>query len=213
MPSNGWAEAISAARKSGAVQSGFACASRATAPATCGEAIDVPSAEVWCSSTGDPIEVPAARAETIAVPGAAISGFTARSPTRGPRLEKSLSSSDFVTLPTASAASAAAGLLTLSYAPKFPAAMTNSVPVSSVRAFTASDIGSVPSECHPPRLKLTATASLAAAHSMPAMIASSGQSKGPHTLPTSRSASGATPRCAPPEAVPRPATVPATCVP
>src|SRR5256886_6624645 len=52
--------------------------------------------------------------------------------------------------------------------------MTNSVPYCAVSVFTASDAGSVPSLELPPRLMFT-TGTFGAIHSMPAMIAESGQ--------------------------------------
>jgi hypothetical protein len=115
-------------------------------------------------------------------------------------LEKSLRRSSFVTLPTARAASAAAGDDTVCPAGSngkwLPAAATNSVPYRSVSVLTAADIGSVPSVGPPPKLMCTTRAPCWAAHSMPARMADSGQppSESAQTLPTSSRASGATPR-------------------
>lgn len=111
-----------------------------------------------------------ARAATIELPGAEISGFTAGLPWRGPREENSDISPDLVTEPTVSAASAAPGALIVR-SPLLPAAMTNSVPCSSDSRSTAEDSGSVPSEARlDPRLMLTTRASCATAHSIPARI-------------------------------------------
>lgn len=151
--------------------------------------------------------VPAARAAPIPSPGATTSGLTAKSPTRGPRLENPLTRSALLTLPTANAESAAAGLLTDNDSPSFPAETTNKVPCCSERRSTARDRGSVPSVAPPPRLRLT-TLARGAAHSIAARTADSSQVSAAHTLPTSNRASLATP-----PKTPRPATVAATCVP
>lgn len=96
-----------------------------------------------------------------------------------------------------------------------PAAMTNSGPPSAEREFTAWDIGSVPSSgTGDPRLMETTSAPSALAHSMASMIPESApEPSSLRTLPTSRSAAGATPLLAPSEAAPDPAMVEATCVP
>ncbi len=62
---------------------------------------------------------------------------------------------------------------------------------------------------------LTTSAPDSAAHCMPAMTQESWPepSAPPRTLPTNRSAPGATPLLSPPEAAPEPTIVPATCVP
>nr|BFE73469.1 hypothetical protein GCM10020092_067700 [Actinoplanes digitatis] len=93
--------------------------------------------------------------------------------------------------------------------------MTNSVPYCADRVSTATDIGSVPSESvESLRLMLTMSAPDVAAHCMP----SSTHESWPEplllrTLPTMRSAPGATPLYEPPEAAPVPTIVEATCVP
>ena len=156
-----------------------------------------------------------ARAATMSLPGAARSGLRALSPSRGPRLEKSLSWSVLVTLPIERAASAAAGVPIEPSWPKLPAAITNSVPCSLLIRLTASDIGSVPSVGQPPRLMFT-TLALApvAAHSMPAMIPSNvPEPESSSTLPTASFASGATPLYLPFDAAPEPSAIDATCVP
>ena len=114
--------------------------------------------------------VPAARAATMSTPGAVMSGFTARSPTRGPRLENGANASSRSTAPTVSALVALPGEPTVlaPFSPELPADTTNSVPVSSVSAFTAWLSGSVPSVGSPPRLMLTTSAPDRAAHSIPA---------------------------------------------
>jgi hypothetical protein len=150
----------------------------------------------------------------MSVPGAPMSGLIAKSVNRGPRDEPSAIASAFVRLATASAASAAAGLDTLRREPELPAATTNSAPVSAVSRFTACDSGSEPSDCSPPRLMLTTRAPTSReAHSMPAMTSLSRQPPWSHTLPTARLACLATPVYLPPDAVPRPAAIDATCVP
>ncbi len=91
-----------------------------------------------------------------------------------------------------------------------PAATTNNVPYCAVNALTANDIGSLPSVGAPPSDRFTAVAPEAAAHSIPAMIADSGQlPSSVHTLPTSNRASGAIPRYR----APLPAMIDAVCVP
>ncbi len=95
--------------KSAAFQSGCCWASSATAPVTCGVAIEVPDAVTYEAPTGSPRVVPAARAAVMSWPGATMSGLTAKSPIRGPRLEKSLRASCLVVLPTVSAESAMPG--------------------------------------------------------------------------------------------------------
>ncbi|RAO49918.1 hypothetical protein ONO86_02401 [Micromonospora noduli] len=143
-----------------------------------------------------------------------MSGFSASSPTRGPRLEKSASSSSRSTAPTASPASALAGEPTEPSEPSLPAARTNSVPVCAVRVCTASSTGSTSGVSQPLRLMLTTAAFFStAAHCMPARIAESLQPASSQTLPSSSVASGATPRYLPPEAAPVPAMVEATWVP
>ncbi len=127
-------------------------------------------------------------------PGAVMSGLIAKSPSLGPRLENELIVSLLLTLPTATAASAAAGAPTFPRTPPLPAAATNSVPDDAVRLFTATARGSVPSLPSLPRLRLTTFARWAAAHSMPASTAESSQYSSPQTRPTSNRASGATPR-------------------
>ena len=80
-------------------------------------------------------------------------------------------------------------------APALPAAMTNRVPYCTVSASTAIDIGSEPSDTvESPRLMLTMSAPDWAAHSMPASTHESAPNPSlPSTLPTMRSAPGATP--------------------
>ena len=148
-------------------------------------------------------------------PGAATSGLSAPSPTRGPRLEKPLSSSCLDTLATASASSAAAGVATVSFPPKLPAATTNSVPCCRVRVLSVSDTGSVPSVGPAPRLMLTTFARMStAAHAMPARTPSIVPSPlSSSTLPTASVACGASPRYLPADAAPDPVIVEATCVP
>ncbi len=154
----------------------------------------------------------------MSTPGATISGLISRSwPIRGPRELNTAASSCLSTAPTVSALVAAPGVLIVpSSGPAFPAATTNSVPVSSVSRSTAWLSGSVPSvEVGEPRLMFTTSAPLCAAHSMPAMI----WSKEPlppasSTLPISNAAPGATPVPSPRvEPSPVPATVDATWVP
>ena len=149
-------------------------------------------------------------------PGAVTSGLTAPSPSRGPRLEKPARESSRSTAPTVSAASAVPGepMVDWPLAPSLPAAMTNSESVDAVSALTAWLMGSVPSVGPPPRLMLITLASWAAAHSMPSMTEDSvPYPLSSSTLPTSSSASAATPRMDPPDAAPVPPTVAATCVP
>ena len=98
--------------------------------------------------------------------------------------------------------------------PMLPAAMTNSESDVADSSSTAVLSGSVPSETPPPRLMLTTSAPWSTAHCMPARtIESSPLPVSSSTLPTSRSAPGATPLRRPPEAAPLPAIVAATCVP
>jgi hypothetical protein len=158
--------------------------------------------------------VPAAQAATTGLPGAAISGLSAPSPTRGPRLEKSAIRSSGSTAATASAESAVDGVVTVrSPGPKLPAETTNSAPVSALIRLTAWLIGSLPLVGYEPRLMFT-TSAFAPAHSIPAMIHESRpQPALLSTLPTSRSAPGATPAYRPAEAAPEPAIVDAVWVP
>ena len=151
-------------------------------------------------------------AATICTPGAVRSGLSAPS-MRGPRLEKSASSSDLSTAPTVRAESALPGELIDRSAKSLPAAMTNSTPNSAVRFSTACSIGSTSSVSNPPRLMFTTSAPCSAAHCIPARIHDSAQPNSTHTLPSSSCAPGATPRNWPPEAAPLPATIDATCVP
>jgi hypothetical protein len=66
-------------------------------------------------------------------PGAVISGLTAPSPRRGPRLENDVIWSCLSTAPTVSAASAVPGEATVEAAgPALPAATTNSTPELAV---------------------------------------------------------------------------------
>lgn len=103
-----------------------------------------------------------------------MSGLAAPSPTLGPRLEKSAIWSCLSTAATVSASSAEPGLPTVPLlGPELPAATTKSVPVSRLSSLSAWLSGSVPSVGSPPRLRLTTLAPEWAAHSMPAMIASS----------------------------------------
>lgn len=105
-------------------------------------------------------------------PGAVMSGLTAESPLRGPRLENPASRPRPSTAPTASAASALAGEPTVAAAgPSLPAATTNSVPVRRLSVFTACSIGSRPRSSVPPRLMLTTFArTVLAAQSIPARM-------------------------------------------
>ncbi|GAA4941961.1 hypothetical protein GCM10023238_04670 [Streptomyces heliomycini] len=137
--------------------------------------MEVPLALVQCSSAGVPIAVPPARAATMSTPGAVMSGLTASSPTRGPRLEKEAIRSDLSTAPTVGAASALPGELTEYLPPPLlPAAMTKSVPVSSARVLTASSSGSMPGVSAPPMLMLTTSAFFSsAAHCIAASVADS----------------------------------------
>src|SRR5690606_2539924 len=185
----------------------------AAAPATCGVAIEVP-----CIPMYEPLPepVPAAWAAVIGAPGAVRSGFSAWEPNTGPREEKLASWSKASTAPTVRAAAATPGepMVRAPSAPSLPAAITNRVPWSRVRSFTAWLIGSVPSVGAPPRLMFTTAAPSATAHSMPSMI----HEVWPvpsllSTLPDSSRAPGATPVYRPPEAAPVPSTVEATWVP
>src|SRR5690554_4319762 len=166
--------------------------------------------------------VSAARAATMFTPGAEMSGL--RTPSiRGPKLVKigiGQSSARLADAPTVRAASATPGVATLRPGPPLlPAAITNRAPVAAVRLLTAWLIGSVPSLRQSggpqPRLIETMSASCSwAAHSMPAITAEVGQPPpSSQTLPTSRSAPGATPWYWPPDAAPDPAMVEATWVP
>ncbi len=192
-----------------AVQSGWAAATSAAVPATCGVAIEVPLIVVYIPEPRTSCE----RAARTSTPGAVISGLTPPS-TAGPVLEKSARVSVASTAPTARAESARAGVLMVC-GPPLPAAVTNSAPVSAVSSSTAVAIGSSAPAGSPPRLMLTMRASWSrAAHSMPAMI----QDSMPRPLlsstrPTCSRAPGATPRSSPSEAAPVPAIVEATCVP
>ena len=178
----------------------------------CGAAIDVPLARVYVVSIGllPGIVVPAARAAPMLTPGAAMSGFTARSPTRGPRLEKLASWSFRSTAATVSALSAVPGVPRLDAdGPSLPDEITNSLPVSLVSSLTVCSTGSTPGVSGEPRLMLMTRAGvLRAAHSMPAIthdhwpVPSS-----PRTLPTTTLASLATPLYFPAEADPRPAMI------
>ncbi len=199
-----------------AVQSGCCRASSAAAPATCGVAIEVPEAATYEASTTWPIVVPAARAATMSTPGAVTSGLTASSPGRGPRPEKSARESSRSTAPTVRAASAAAGDPIVPWpGPALPAATTNSAPEAAESSFSVRLIGSVPSlGASEPSDMLTTSAPRATAHSMPSMTWDSvPKPSSPRTLPISRSAPGATPLRAPPEAAPEPPTIEATWVP
>jgi hypothetical protein len=117
--------------------------------------------------------------------------------------------------PTVSAAVAAPGLPTDASPLLFPAAMTNSAPVSALSASTAWSAGSLPSLARPsPRLRLITFAPFRAAHSIPAItwdIAPWPELF--RTLPIISEAAGATPLNLPSEAAPEPATIEATCVP
>ena len=109
----------------------------------------------------------------MSTPGAAISGLISRSsPIRGPLELNQAAASCLSTAPTVSALVAAPGAETVpSSGPALPAATTNRVPVSSVSRSTSWLSGSVPSVAYGvPRLMLTTSAPLCAAHSMPAMI-------------------------------------------
>ncbi len=169
-------------------QSGCAWATSAAEPATCGVAIDVPLLEVW---------PPPIFAATMLTPGAVMSGLTALSLGRGPRLENAASSSSASTAPTARAAFAMAGAPTVPvpYSPSLPAATTKSVPLLADRSLMAAIAGSV-SSAGPPRLMLTTLAwTVLTAQSMPARTAEVGQEPVlSQTLPTASDASGATPR-------------------
>src|SRR5262245_21836483 len=105
------AEAISAALSTPGAQSGCSWARIAADPAMCGVAIEVPDSVVY-ASPGSPRNPSLLFAAVMSTPGAVISGLTAPSPDRGPRLENSASWSLLSTAPTASAASAVAGELT-----------------------------------------------------------------------------------------------------
>jgi hypothetical protein len=211
----GSAVPISTALIRAGVQSGHRWAMMAAAPATCGVAIEVPDRRVYHSSTGSPREVPVARAATMSTPGAVMSGFMAKSPKRGPRLEKSASRSWTSTAPTVRAEVAAPGVSTVcSSGPELPAATTNRVRWLAVSRSTAWLTGSLPSVGQPPRLMLTTRARWLAAHSMPAITPDSlPKPKSSRTLPLSRSAPNATPLRWPAALAPVPATVEATWVP
>src|SRR5690606_27901472 len=193
-----------------AVQSGYRWARIAAAPETCGVAIEVPFARVYHASTAVPIVVPAARAATMPTPGAAMSGFSARSPQRGPRLEKFAGRSVLSVAATVRAASAGPGELTVrSPLPRLPAATTTSAPVAAVNSLTAWLSGSVPSVGWPPMLNETMSAPICrVAHSIPAIIDENGQLPASvQTRPLINVAPGATPMWRPSEAAPLPAMV------
>ncbi|MDQ0894335.1 hypothetical protein QFZ26_001890 [Agromyces ramosus] len=150
-------------------------------------------------------------------PGAVISGFSTWVPATGPRLEKSAVVSSRSTAPTVSAAGAHPGVDTvLSAGPSLPAAITKRLSLVSESDWVAMAIGSTHPSTGPvlPRLMDTTSAPCATAHSMPAMIPEvDPEPPSVSTLPTSRSARGATPWFAPSLARPDPPTVDATCVP
>ena len=129
-PAFGLAEPISAALSSAGVQVGCCWARIAAAPATCGAAIDVPDERQVRLARASPRKPSLLLAATMSTPGAVMSGLSAASPTRGPRLEKSARLSDLSTAPTVSAASALPGEPTVSSAPSLPAETTNSAPNS-----------------------------------------------------------------------------------
>ena len=141
--------------------------------------------------------------------------MSAPEPTSGPWLENHESAPvGSSTEPMVSALTAAPGDPTVSGAVELPAATTKSASVSAEIVFSASDITSVPSEpCRVPRL-IEMMSARWAAHSIAAMIHESWPEPAvSSTLPTSRFAPSATPRCVPPLAAPVPAIVEATCVP
>ncbi len=194
-----------------AVHSGRRCFSTAAAPATCGVAIDVPDMERYASEPRPPAD-----AAEIATPGAAISGLRVCEPVTGPRLEKFAVESSRSTAPTVSTPGAQPGEETvLREGPRFPAATTNNVSLFCASSAAAWAIGSVQSPgSAEPRLMETTSALFSTAHSMPAMIQEiAPDPPSSRTLPTIRSAPGATPFFLPPLAAPDPPTVDATWVP
>ncbi|MGY3680215.1 hypothetical protein ACVWXU_003838 [Streptomyces sp. TE33382] len=214
----GLVEAVSAPFSSLYFQSGCCCLRSAAAPATCGVAIDVPEmlrypGGFWPTSWS--MAEPGAAAAVMSTPGAVTSGLMAPSPMRGPRLEKSASTSLSSTAPTVSAASALPGEPTVpAPSPSLPAAMANRTPLSADSLSTAASSGSISGVSLPPRLRLTMSAPCATAHSMPArMPESSPKPSSSSTLPSSSLASGATPLNLPPDRAPVPAAIEETCVP
>ncbi|ROP37471.1 hypothetical protein EDD40_2784 [Saccharothrix texasensis] len=168
-----FADATSAALICAPVQSGCCWASTAAAPATCGVAMDVPDMDTYPSPAGVPTVPLLDFAATTSTPGAVMSGLTAPSPTRGPRLENAAMPSCRSTAPTVSAASALPGELIVSGRELLPAAITNSTPVRADSVFTASSNGSSSAVSPPPMLRFTMSAPCSAAHCMPATIADS----------------------------------------
>ena len=159
-PGAGSAVSASTALRRSPSHPGWACLRIAARPATWGAAIDVPDTEVYSSSTGAPIPVPAARPATMSTPGAMTSGFRPPSPMRGPRLENHAVVSLPSTAPTVSAASAAPGeVIVPGPSPELPAATTNRVSDVADSSSIAWLNGSVPSLTSPPRLRFTTSAS------------------------------------------------------
>ncbi len=171
----GLAEATSAALTRAPVQSGCCCLISAAEPATCGVAIEVPDSDTYPSPAGVPMTPVEDFAATMSTPGAVMSGLTAPSPVRGPRLENTARLSSRSTAPTVSAASALPGEPTVSAAPELPAAITNSVPYWAESVFTASSSGSTSGVSPPPRLRFATSAPCSAAHTIPLRIHDSAQ--------------------------------------
>ncbi len=151
----------------------------------------------------------------MSTPGAVTSGLRAPS-MPGPRLEKSASTSLSSTAPTVRAAAALPGepMVCSPKSPSLPAAMANRTPFSSESLFTPASSASIAGVSPPPRLMLMTSAPSAAAHSMPARISESlPNPPSSRTLPLRIFAPGATPLYLPPDFLPVPAAMEATCVP
>src|SRR5690606_28377362 len=135
----------------------------AAAPATCGVAMEVPLIPTYAPSPA----LSAERAAVMSLPGPTMSGLSAPDRDSGPWLENHESVPEgSSTEPTVSADAAEAGEPIVSGEEEFPAATTNSAPVSSAIRLSDAAMRSVPSEASgEPRLIDTIGARWAA-HSM-----------------------------------------------